>query len=298
MKAAPLCSVGALLVASTAVLALPQRGAGPAQGRGGDARPAPDAGRAGPAAQDDLSAVHFRTADWDGDGVLRFSEAEQSLGLDRAAFALYDADRDGVISPEEFAGRYRRVVERGGVFAAPRPRPDGPLPTRRDGPALLAAFDENLDGMLVAGEVARALQAARLDDPPAATVLATLDTDRSGGLEGAELEAFAALLDPAAAPERLRPRLTLDELFDRRLPRDARTGSTIGPLRTAGPVAVFRRLDHDRSGRIDLHDLEELQRPGSGVVRPAVVVATLDLDGDGAISPEEFAAAMRGPRAR
>jgi Ca2+-binding EF-hand superfamily protein len=77
------------------------------------------------------------------------------------------------------------------------------------------------------------------------------------------------------------------------VPRDEHDGATIGPVRTTGPVSAFTRLDYDRDGVVRLGDLEELQRPWSGSVRPAVVLATLDRDGDGAISPEEFAAAMR-----
>lgn len=284
LRAAPI-ALSLVALSATVVAALPQRGgrgAGPAQGR-----TAPqDAG-------DDLSSFYFQTADWDGDGTIRFGEAEQSLSIDRAAFAAFDKDRDGGISPEEFAARYRHVVEQGGVFSPPRPKPEAPRPAKRDAKALLLAYDVDLDGMLVESELGRALQEARISDPTSAVVLATLDKDRSLGIDGAELDELSNLLYPEKRATAEKKLLTLDELFDRTEPRDARAGSTIGPRRTTGPIPVFRRLDYDRSGAIELSDLEELQRPLRSAVRPAAVLATLDADGDGSISAEEFSAAMQ-----
>lgn len=265
-------------VPATVLAALPQgRGGGPPA-------PAP--------AENDLSSFYFKIADWDGDGWIRFSEAEQSLALDRAAFALFDTDRDGVVDELEFVKRYRLVVSRGGVFAPPAAKPEAPRPTKKDAKALLLAYDNDLDGMLVESEVGRALQEARIADPAAPVVLATLDKDRSSGIDGAELDELSNLLFPGSRPKSARKALSLEELFDRTEPNDARAGSTIGPRRTAGPISVYRRLDYDRSGGIDLADLEELQRPMRSAVRPAAVLATLDADGDGAISEAEFAAAM------
>lgn len=272
--------IAALAVPASLLSALPQ-------GRGGGPPPQQQP------AEDDLSGVYFQTADWDGDGWIRYSEAEQSLSLDRSTFALFDTDRDGGIDAAEFAARYRLVVERSGVFTPPRPKPDAPRPAKKDAKALLLAYDSDLDGMLVESEVGRALQDARIADPTPAVVLATFDKDRSSGIDGAELDEFSNLLYPEARLKPVAKALTLEELFDKTEARDARAGSTIGPRRTPGPISVFRRLDYDRTGAIELYDLEELQRPLRTAVRPAAVLATLDTDGDGSISTAEFDAAMR-----
>ncbi len=288
MRPIPLL-LSTLALSATVVAAIPQ-------GRGGGKAPAPAPGseRAAPQdAEDDLSGFYFRSADWDGDGWIRFGEAEKSMGLDREAYSAFDKDRDGGISAEEFATRYRILVERGGVFTPPRTKPDAPRPVKRDAKALLLAYDTDLDGMLVESEVSRALQDAHISDPSPLVLVATLDKDRSSGIDGAELDELSDLMYPESRPLREKKKLTLDQLFDRTEPRDTRAGSTIGPRRTAGPIPVFRRLDYDRSGAIDLADLEELQRPLRSAVRPAAILATLDLDGDGSISDAEFAAAMR-----
>lgn len=280
----------AVALSATVVAAFPQRGGG------GGRAPAP-AGERAPAApaadQDDLSAVYFEAADWDGDGMLRFSEAEQSLRVDREGFGLFDRDNDGLVTPEEFAARYRRVVERDGVFTAPRPKPAAARAPKRDAKALLAAYDADLDGLLSESELAVAMHDARIDEPTPAELLAALDKDASSGIDGSELDALSDVLSPGAKPSRAKRLLTLDELFDRTDAPNARRDATISPRRTTGPISVYRRLDYDRSGAVDLKDLEELQRPLRSAVRPAAVLATLDADGDGSISASEFEASMR-----
>lgn len=272
----------AFTAATVVAAALPQgRGASPA-----------DKGR-GAAPEDDLSTVYFEAADWDKDGTIRFSEAEKSMGTSFSEFALFDTDSDGLIEQSEFTKRYSKTTERGGVFTAPRAKPDAPRKVKKDGKSLLFAYDEDLDGMLDESEVGRALEEARIDDPSPLVIVATFDRDRSGGIESAELEEFASLLHPDPKSSSGKKSMTLVELFDRTETQDARTGNTIGPRRTTGPISVFRRLDYDRSGGIGLQDLEELYRPLRSAVRPAVVLATLDLDGDGVISRDEFDAAMR-----
>lgn len=259
------------------------------QGRGA---PPAEKGR-GTAAEDDLSSVYFETADWDKDGFIRFSEAEKSMGISLSEFALFDADHDGLVVLAEFAKRYQMTAERGGVFSAPRAKPDAPRPAKKDAKSLLLAYDEDLDGMLNESEVARALEEARIDDPSPLVIVTTFDKDRSSGIDGAELEQFASLLHPEARGSGAKKSMSLTELFDRTETEDARTGNTIGPRRTTGPISVFKRLDYDRSGSIGLQDLEELYRPLRSPVRPAVVLATLDTDGDGVISRDEFDASMR-----
>jgi Ca2+-binding EF-hand superfamily protein len=272
-----------------------------AQSRGGGGKPAipakqaaPSTGRTGaPTPEDDVSGFFFHSADWDRDGWIRFSEAEKSMGLDLEEFGTYDTDNDGFIDVTEFSKRYRGIVAAGGLFEPPRAKPDAPRPTKRDGKALLAAYDADLDGMLVESELGRAMVDALVADPTALVMLTTLDKDRSSGVDGAELDDLSKVL----FPERERPReeraRTLAELFDHSEPVDTRSGSTMGPRRTTGPISVFTRLDYDRSGGVELGDLVELQRPLRTVVRPSAILATLDRDRNGSISPAEFAAAMQ-----
>lgn len=272
-----------LAVPATVVAAWPQRGGAPAD-RAKPSEPKPE---------DDLSEVWFHIADWDGDGWIRFSEAEKSLSTDQAQFALFDKDRDGGIDAAEFAARYKLLVDKGGVFPAPRPKPDAPRAVKRDAKALLLAYDADLDSMLVESELMRALDEARVTEPTASVVLATLDKDRSAGIDGKELDALSDVLYPSSATKRAVKAKSLDELFDHSTSNESRAGQTMGPRRTVGPIPVFKRLDYDRSGNVDLYDLESLQRPMKSAVRPAAVLATLDTDRDGVISELEFAAAMR-----
>ena len=86
---------------------------------------------------------------------------------------------------------------------------------------------------------------------------------------------------------------SLEALFDQVEPRKRSAEPTPYPQRLRGPVSTFRRLDFDRSGGIGVDDLEALQRPLQIPIRASAVIATLDLNGDGELSLEEFAASMR-----
>ena len=67
------------------------------------------------------------------------------------------------------------------------------------------------------------------------------------------------------------------------------------PPQIDGPVGSFRRLDLDGDGMISLEDLRRLQSPLALPVRAAAVLAALDSDGDGELSPREFSAALVHP---
>jgi len=272
-----------LLVCAPAVLPSPQ-GRGGRGGRGGGDKPE---------AEGDLSQFYFEVADWDGDGWIYFPEGEKSLGVDKAGFRAFDKDADGSISPEEFAARYRAVLDKGGVFAPPRPKPETTRASRKGPKELLRLHDVDTDGMLIVSEVAKALEAADVTEPTADVILATLDKDKSGGLEGSEIEELVRILAPDAAPVKPKKPKTLEELFGRAEERSTRASATIGPPRIAGPVPVYVRLDFDQSGAVGLSDLEELQRPLQSTVRAPAVLATMDANGDGSISALEFAEAMR-----
>lgn len=256
-----------------------------------------------PPPREDLSpeqraARYFEIADYDGDALISFFEAQKSLALDRAGFATYDRDRDGLVTAGEFEQRYLAILERGGAFVPPVPKPDARKAPRRDASTLLDVYDSTPDRALDARELRKALDDYGVTDPPWKVLLESLDRDASTKLETSELEALLPILmPPAAEPEKPVERIaSLAELFGKRVERersdDAPPGVAIPP-QIAGPVSMFRRLDLDDDGRIELEDLSELQRPVQMHVRVNAVFASFDLDGDGAISDDEFERAFR-----
>lgn len=244
------------------------------------------------------AARYFEIADYDGDGILGFFEAQKSLGLDRAGFATYDADRDGLVTAAEFEQRYLAILQRGGAFVPPVPKPESRKAPRRDVSTLLDVYDSTPDRALDARELRKALDDYGVTNPPWKLVLESLDRDASTKLESSELDALLPILMPPA-PEAEKPveRVhSLPELFGKRVERersdDAPPGVAIPP-EIAGPVSMFRRLDLDDDGKIELADLTELQRPVQTHVRVNAVFASFDLDGDGAIRDDEFERAFR-----
>lgn len=85
---------------------------------------------------------------------------------------------------------------------------------------------------------------------------------------------------------------SLSELFGQALPRHVEGETLPRPPLIVGPVPVFRRLDLDADGRISEGDLLELRRPLQVPVRIKAMIASIDTDGDGAISHEEFLLSM------
>lgn len=237
--------------------------------------------------------VYFRTCDYDGNGWISFSEAKASMNLDRTAFGVYDTDNDGRITQDEYVGRYQTIVSRGGAFAPPVDKVVARKLPSRTSEDLLAAFDVNHDGALDQRDVQRALAEYGAQGVDGARVLATVDHDGSGLVEGPEMQALLDVLVPPALSVSRRKVASVEELFDRTEARKITPDSTPEPDRILGPVNTFRRLDFDASGGISISDLDSLQRPLQIPIRTGAVVATLDSDGDGAISPEELAQSMR-----
>lgn len=249
-------------------------------------------------AVDELADVYFAICDYNSDGAITLKEAQQSLGLDRDGFRPYDSlDRDGQITLAEFRERYRRIVERGGVFPPPVAKPSAFKKKERTPAELIEAFDLSLDDALSERELTAVIAEYGVTNLSPETALEKLDKDRSGDLEEDEIEELLTVLDPTRAKRASEPKATsILELFGRAQEREVRPGSTPLPPRIVGPVPAFRRLDLDGDGTVSMDDLIELQRPIQLPVRVNALMATLDVDQDGVIDEAEFWASMSPAR--
>lgn len=243
--------------------------------------------------------AHFATCDRDSNGWIAFREARESLGLDRAAYAEFDADRDGRIVLEEFAAGAARIVDRIGLL--PRPRPPRPqsVDLPRDPLQILTAYDSGGDSALSEEELAILLFDYGRSEIPAKLALEKLDEDGDGGLRGGELELLARLLATlyvagpnarSAAP----PPSSIAELFGRPIERPGSLDQAPQAPLIVGPVPLFRRLDLDDDGGVEVGDLRELLSPLQISVSLPAIQATLDVDESGEIDADELARALGG----
>ncbi|MFT7487316.1 MAG: Ca2+-binding EF-hand superfamily protein, partial [Candidatus Paceibacteria bacterium] len=115
-------------------------------------------------------------------------------------------------------------------------------------------------------------------DPTAAQLLEGL-----GIIDGEEEE---PLYEPVDADSIL-------ELFGTPRPRPPREGSAPEPSLIQGPVHSFRRLDYDNDGTIGPDDLEVLLLGAGLTDRPKALIASIDTNGDGHLSEQEFQASMK-----
>lgn len=268
----------------------------------------------------ELEEEYFNTADYDEDGYISFREGEEALSMTRTSFIQYDADEDGLIDREEFGARYNELLDRTGGF--PKPKPQGPAPKLGEDPlpidphnievylegvvvpepavtpeSFVNQYDTNVDGRLSALEIADASAALGYAGVPGQTIINLIDADRSGYAEPGELaEVLSALglLTANTGTIEMPMAGSVEELFGHAEPRDTAAGAIPQPPLIVGPVFPFRRLDLDDDGALEVEDLRSLSVSSHPRVSPPAVIATLDLDGDGVISPEEFAAAFDG----
>ena len=268
-----------------------------------------------------VEAEYFATMDYNEDDWISFREAEEALNMTRTGFQQYDTDADGRITKEEFSARYNELLDRTGGF--PKPKPQGPAPTLGADPtpavpaslesllnnlppvpepavtpeSFVNQYDTNVDGRLSGIELTEAGKSLGFVGLSGPAILTLIDTDQSGFAEPAELAAVLKQLGlmtaAGTAPEPPKAK-SIEELFGHTEARVILPGSTPRPPVIAGPVRPFRRLDINDYGVIQIKDLTDLSVSAHPRVSPHAVVATLDLDGDGTLSPDEFAAAFDG----
>lgn len=242
---------------------------------------------------------YFQACDHDRNGWISYREASASLALDRDAYAVYDTDRDGRITFEEFYERYRTTLARAGGFREPRELAEERLVPSRSPDQLRNAYDRDGDGALDVYEVTALLEDYERRGLPVELIVDRIDADRSGKLElGEELETFARLLSSTyeiggpPADDEVETAGSVLELFGEVTERGTGFDAVPQPPRIVGPVPHFRRLDLDGDGFVSHEDLEVLQRPVQLPVRIQAVISALDTDEDGVLSPRELRASM------
>ena len=240
--------------------------------------------------------AYFEICDHDQNDWISYREAAHSLRLTRTEFPVFDTDRDGRISREEFGTRYKAVVDQTGAFQEPL-LGDGPnRAITRNPDQLLRAFDQNADRSIAAYELREMLGAYNRGMLEPDVLIAKLDRDEDGSLQGSELSALARVLTAPLEEDEPDdfgdPPQSLDELFDQVVPRSPAASGAPQPPRIVGPVLHFRRLDLDDDGKISLDDLRRLQSPLQTKARAGAALATLDLNGDEVVDYQEFLASM------
>lgn len=257
----------------------------------------PLAGRPQDSVDRELLRSYFSTCDADGSGWLSYRECRQSLALDRAGFAGFDADGDLRVSTAEFEANYAEVTQRAGMLIAPVAAKSPRLELPRAPKQLLAAYDRDNDGALQPSELMVLFEEYGREDLPIETAMANLDDNGDKGLSGTELERASRLLASLAAVGRpsgdpIERLGSLDKLFGRTIERPPAIDASRQPPLIVGPVLPFRRLDLDADGGIELEDLYRLMTPVTPSFSIGAIHAGMDFDENGRIDRAELAQAL------
>lgn len=223
----------------------------------------------------------FTACDADGDDRLDLFEAHDALDTmrnlrDADGFAILDKDRNGYVSWPEFDANLRSSLLREGKFRVRTSRRLAPSAPEAKAATPLQQFlqlhDSDGNGGLDPAEIEAYLRQTGL--PPAlGGQLRSLDLDRSGRLEEAELAPWFELLPGrSAAP-------------------GTPTDSVLLPL--------WASVDDDFSGTIDAAELARMLRRLDPTLdrAAAALLRALDKDRNGVLQPAEIPAAApaKGP---
>lgn len=290
-----ICSAGLLLDLPELTAAPTQAGQEDAQESGQEENPRVDLRpQAGPGSVLQESE-YFRTADYDSNEWISFEEARQALSIDRSEYWRYDTNSDARVTADEFSARYLDIVGRVGSFPAPQSSEVPLIAPPRDADQLRNAYDRDLNGGLGPGEFQTLLKEYGLEEFDAAKMYKTLDVNGDFLLGLAELEAVSKQLEnfrSTVTPGLLESFSSVEELFGVLVPRPPGPGEIASPPKIAGPVPPFARLDLNRDGQLTASDFDELAFPLTLPVRSVTVIASLDTDGDKALSEAELRLAM------
>jgi len=246
-----------------------------------------------------LAKEYFLTCDHDLSGTIVFSEAHQSLGIERPDFSVFDRDSSGDITEEEFIDRFSDVVQHWGGFAPPNQAERRVLPPEENARQVLNRWDDDSNRSLDAQELGRIIEHYGIDAHTGEEVLDLFDQDGDRRLQLGELEPLTGIIQEHFAPDWFNlsaPEAeSVVELFGTPVPREKLPGTVAMPPQIIGPVPIFHRLDIDRDGAVSLEDLVVLQTPMQVRIQPRTVLNSLDVDRDGVLSESEFRRAMGAP---
>jgi len=240
---------------------------------------------------------YFLICDRDGNGWISYREARDSLGLDRDDFATFDTDRDGRVTLQEFRARYAAIADKVGLLPRPRAARAQVIDLPRAPQQILTAYDTGGDGAVDEGELETLLYDYGRGEIAADLALTKLDQNGDSCLRDGELELLSRLLATlhvagSAGTTREAPPTTVSELFGQAVERPGGLDRAPQPPMIVGPVPVFRRLDFDDDGGIEIGDLRELLSPLQLDVSLAAIHATLDRDEDGRLDVDEIEIAL------
>ncbi len=242
----------------------------------------------------------FSIADSDSSGWISFREAAATMRFNSAQFGSFDLDKDGRMPFEEFSKYVIAESTRDRAIIEPTLQSIDDSPRRRNPDQLRAAYDTDLDLSISRFELEKILRdhRAQLEELGQKDMFSLLDADDSKALEIDELESLTSYLNPLEVGSKMKQPVlpgasTVLDLFGQ-----VKDMGEAHPPVIAGPVPLFRRLDLNNDGFVDMEDLERLEGRSFNPVRLRSVLNTLDIDHDGRLNKGEFLSSMMPARKR